>query len=237
MSVHILPNFGDERAVEKAGHKVVAPEHPALAGTAKKCVPVLVAGLPNFGEDHRNTARPRCRCSSRPTAATIASAARCRVQQPEAVRHQVLADDAAHRVARLAAVREDLAVSPAVCRVVQAACATCAWAPSARGRRRSTRCATARSCSRRRASRRADRPLRDLRPHRTLKDNDSAEAQSKLAEIKGYVSTGGVPEASLLKMAKLGAVIDAWMKEMDLDASACSAGRRWKSTSASCPAR
>jgi L-fucose isomerase-like protein len=52
-----------------------------------------------------------------------------------------------------------------------------------------------------------------------MKD-DSAEAQSSLAAIKGYVSTEGVPEASLMKMAKLGAVITAWMKEMDLDISA-----------------
>jgi L-fucose isomerase-like protein len=45
-----------------------------------------------------------------------------------------------------------------------------------------------------------------------MKDSDDA-AQAKLAAIKGYVSTNGITPEALLKMAKLGAVIDAWMKE------------------------
>jgi L-fucose isomerase-like protein len=45
-----------------------------------------------------------------------------------------------------------------------------------------------------------------------MKDTDDA-AQAKLAAIKNYVSTAGVTAEALLKMAKLGAVIDAWMKE------------------------
>jgi L-fucose isomerase-like protein len=44
------------------------------------------------------------------------------------------------------------------------------------------------------------------------KDNDDL-AQAKLAAIKGYVNTAGVPEAALLKMAKLGAVIETWMAQ------------------------
>src|SRR5271165_4306611 len=40
-----------------------------------------------------------------------------------------------------------------------------------------------------------------------LKDNDDA-AQAKLASIKNYVTTSGIPDAALLKMAKLGAVLD-----------------------------
>jgi L-fucose isomerase-like protein len=44
-----------------------------------------------------------------------------------------------------------------------------------------------------------------------LKDDHSG-VQGKLAEIRKYVSTGGVPEAALIKMAKLGYVIDDWMK-------------------------
>jgi hypothetical protein len=44
--------------------------------------------------------------------------------------------------------------------------------------------------------------------------------KSKLAAVKGYVSTEGIPEAALLKMAKFGAVIDAWMKETDVAISA-----------------
>ena len=50
-------------------------------------------------------------------------------------------------------------------------------------------------------------------------DNDDAP-QAKLTAIKKYVTTGSVPEAALLKMAKLGAVIDHWMKQNHLDISA-----------------
>src|SRR6201994_3133063 len=42
------------------------------------------------------------------------------------------------------------------------------------------------------------------------KDNDDA-AQAKLAAIKKYIPVNDTPEAALLKMAKLGAVIDQWM--------------------------
>ncbi|MGA3161460.1 MAG: L-fucose/L-arabinose isomerase family protein [Terracidiphilus sp.] len=52
-----------------------------------------------------------------------------------------------------------------------------------------------------------------------MKDSDEA-AQAKLAEIKGYVSTSGVPADALLKMAKLGAVIDGWMKQTNCTISA-----------------
>jgi L-fucose isomerase-like protein len=45
-----------------------------------------------------------------------------------------------------------------------------------------------------------------------LKDTDEG-TQAKLAAIKSYVSTNGIPEEALLKMSKLGAVIDTWMKE------------------------
>src|ERR1039457_3205407 len=49
------------------------------------------------------------------------------------------------------------------------------------------------------------------RIHR-LKDTDDA-AQAKLAAIKSYVSTAGIPDEALMKMSKLGAVIDGWMKQ------------------------
>jgi L-fucose isomerase-like protein len=42
----------------------------------------------------------------------------------------------------------------------------------------------------------------------------------KVAEIKRYVPTSGVPEAALFKMAKLGVVIDDWMRETDVQISA-----------------
>ena len=51
------------------------------------------------------------------------------------------------------------------------------------------------------------------------KDNDDL-TQSKLAAIKAYVSTTGVPDAALLKMAKLGAVIEEWMTQTSVKISA-----------------
>lgn len=42
----------------------------------------------------------------------------------------------------------------------------------------------------------------------------------KVAEIKKYVSTQGIPEAALVKMAKLGVVIEDWMREVDVQISA-----------------
>jgi L-fucose isomerase-like protein len=52
-----------------------------------------------------------------------------------------------------------------------------------------------------------------------LTDNDDG-AQAKLAAIKKYVSTNDIPEAALLKMAKLGTVIDTWMKQNHITISA-----------------
>ena len=52
-----------------------------------------------------------------------------------------------------------------------------------------------------------------------MKDSDDA-AQAKLAAIEKYVSTSGVPKPALMKMAKLGAVIDQWMKQTDVAISA-----------------
>jgi len=52
-----------------------------------------------------------------------------------------------------------------------------------------------------------------------MKDNDEAALQ-KLQSIQNYVTTSDIPHAALLKMAKLGAVIDAWMKATDLQISA-----------------
>src|SRR5690348_9403841 len=50
-------------------------------------------------------------------------------------------------------------------------------------------------------------------------DQDSA-AQCKLDQIRRYVSTGSVPESALLKMAKLGAVVDQWMSQTEVAISA-----------------
>lgn len=52
-----------------------------------------------------------------------------------------------------------------------------------------------------------------------MKDSDS-DAVAKLQSIERYVSTNDVPKAALLKMAKLGVVIDQWMKQTDVTISA-----------------
>jgi L-fucose isomerase-like protein len=52
-----------------------------------------------------------------------------------------------------------------------------------------------------------------------MKDTDAA-AQAKLNAIQGYVSTDGIPAPALLKMAKLGAVIEQWMRSNELAISA-----------------
>src|SRR5258708_19828668 len=52
-----------------------------------------------------------------------------------------------------------------------------------------------------------------------MKDNDE-HAQAKLAAIKKYVDAGSVPAPALLKMAKLGAVVDQWMAATEVTVSA-----------------
>ena len=52
-----------------------------------------------------------------------------------------------------------------------------------------------------------------------MHDQDPA-AQAKLEQIRRYVSTNQVPAEALLKMAKLGAVVDGWMQETDVAISA-----------------
>ena len=52
-----------------------------------------------------------------------------------------------------------------------------------------------------------------------MKDTDD-RAVAKLRSIQKYVTTNAVPEAALLKMAKLGAVVDDWMKAAEVQISA-----------------
>jgi L-fucose isomerase-like protein len=52
-----------------------------------------------------------------------------------------------------------------------------------------------------------------------LKDNDD-RVQQKLAAIKAYVPTQNIPQEALLKMTKLGVVIESWMQEQHCTISA-----------------
>lgn len=49
---------------------------------------------------------------------------------------------------------------------------------------------------------------------------DDVAVKEKLDSLKNYVAVGGVPNESLLKMAKFGLVIDRWTKDLRLDGTA-----------------
>src|ERR1700689_3731359 len=52
-----------------------------------------------------------------------------------------------------------------------------------------------------------------------LKDDDP-KVTDRIAAIRKYVSTQSIPDASLIKMAKLGPVVDDWMRAADVKISA-----------------
>lgn len=52
-----------------------------------------------------------------------------------------------------------------------------------------------------------------------LKDDDKKVAE-RLGAIRQYVSTQSIPDAALIKMAKLGTVIDSWMRDTEVTISA-----------------
>ncbi len=49
---------------------------------------------------------------------------------------------------------------------------------------------------------------------------EDAGVQAKAQDIRQYVPTDGIPDDAIMKMSKLGVVIDRWMKDNDLDISA-----------------
>jgi L-fucose isomerase-like protein len=50
--------------------------------------------------------------------------------------------------------------------------------------------------------------------------DDDLRVKEKLVEIRGYAQTDKVPSSKVVRMAKLGIVLDDWMKENDLQATA-----------------
>ncbi len=50
--------------------------------------------------------------------------------------------------------------------------------------------------------------------------DDAESTQRQLAAMRAYVPTDGVPDSALIKMAKLGVVLDEWMAEADVNVSA-----------------
>jgi L-fucose isomerase-like protein len=51
-------------------------------------------------------------------------------------------------------------------------------------------------------------------------DDKDRRVKERLESIGAYVATGGIPGSSLLKMSKLGIVLDEWMKSHGIDATA-----------------
>jgi len=68
-----------------------------------------------------------------------------------------------------------------------------------------------------------------------LADDDPA-VTAKMQEIHDYVPTGNIPQQALLRMAKFGVMLDRWIAAKELVARRSSAGPRWKSSTAWCPA-
>jgi L-fucose isomerase-like protein len=50
--------------------------------------------------------------------------------------------------------------------------------------------------------------------------DDEPEVRAKFEAMQSYVSTDGIPDVALSKMAKLGVVVDRWMKEADVTVTA-----------------
>ncbi len=142
------------------------------------------------------------------------------LQQPAPVRDQVLADDGCTRsipTTRRSAKTCGGSPRPAAW---SARSSTRGSARLARAPRPSTRCATARSCSSSpaSASRRWICPRCSARRTRSA-DGDS-RVKAKLDAIGAYTSTLMVPDPALVKMAKLGIVIEHWMQDKQLSATA-----------------
>jgi L-fucose isomerase-like protein len=51
-------------------------------------------------------------------------------------------------------------------------------------------------------------------------DDQDPKVKDRVAEIRAYIDTGAVPLEALVKMAKLGIVLDDWIAENELDATA-----------------
>jgi hypothetical protein len=51
-------------------------------------------------------------------------------------------------------------------------------------------------------------------------DGGDTRVKAKLDEIRGYAGSSGVPVEALVKMAKLGIVLDDWMVKYDIQATA-----------------
>ena len=116
--------------------------------------------------------------------------------------------------------RADLDAFVRVCKVANGMRTGAPRAPSARGRTPSRPCATARSCSRRPASRSASStsPRSSAGPASSATTMPGSRPSSTRSRPTSH--SPSAPPDRVVQMARLGVVIDDWMAENDLDASA-----------------
>ena len=50
--------------------------------------------------------------------------------------------------------------------------------------------------------------------------NDDPKVEARLDGIRGYINTGNAPSEALVRLAKLGVVLDDWIAENEVDATA-----------------
>ncbi len=192
-----LPNFGDERAIA---------ETLRMAGLN---VPVLIHA----------TADDPARMGIDVTTRRVLRQD-VRLQRPHAVRHSLLAHFTAHSAARVRKLPRGSAQLHRVCRVVRglrharigAIGARPAAFKTVRLQREDTRGLGNRS--------RADRSVGDPRPNRSTGERRRCSCMRNSSRCEAYVTTDGIPSEALIKMAKLGLVIDRWMAEADVTVSA-----------------
>ena len=191
-----LPNFGEEKAIAEA------------LRMADLRVPVLVQAFPDTAGKMTIADRRDSFCGKMSACNNLSQ---YRIPYSLTTLHTEAPESAEFR--------KDLAWFAAVCRVANGM----QEAAHRRDRRAAHRVQYGplqrEDPGRRRHFDRAHRSLGNLRPHRRLKDED-APVQAKIEAIQGYVSTAGIPAEAIMKMAKLGVVIDAWMAENELDISA-----------------
>ena len=194
----VLPNFGDEKGVA---------DTMQLSGLD---VPVLVQAYPDdvttFTLDRRRDA-------------FCGKISVCNNLRQYGIR--VHAHRTAHHPGRVRRVPRRPRQVRRVCRkVANGMRSRTHWAPSARGPTPSTPCATARSCWRLPASASSVVDLSEVFGKAGKLADDDARVTGKLDEIKAYVAHSLVPPEKLVQMAKLGVVLDDWMADNDLDATA-----------------
>ena len=185
-----LPNFGEERGI------VDALRHSTLEGSGAG------AGDAGPGSGYEDFPPPRQLLRQD-----------VGLQQHDAVRHSLLADRELHTVQPDSdEFRKDLAWFSSVCRVVRGFTNLRVGAIGARPAAFNTVRYSEKLLERSGISVDTLDLSEVLGRIERLKDNDDT-VQTKLAAIQKYVSTNNIPIAALIKMRKLGVVIEQWMQQ------------------------